>query len=361
MIRRVLMACLVLGAVFGAAAALAGKPYKGNGLPKDKKVIYGLEVIAYDQCPAGTFDDTKRRQIAVQADFNNGVCSNDKTEGCDIDSDCPSQPAGGVCILEFGVCANDTGTSCRDDFECDDGNATCTDNACAGTGAYCHYDSDCLGASEFCTAGVLPKKDPDDNTLRTNQIILVDAATTDSNTFRVNDGNACDNDPAELQMPTVPSDGCVDGYCDGGADHGEACNDNSDCGPSTVFDVYLRLVGKPNSAIAVTLCGEELGVCDTNNLVCSAGLDIGQPCASDADCDNGILCSANHAIAIRGSGRGSKPQYSDVTAELLTICVDGTNCKNGNQIAIFDADFVEFFWVWNTQGRPHAQLRFVEQ
>ncbi len=353
MVGFVLVVCL-------ASVASAGKPTdKGNGLPHGQNVIYGLEVIAFDNCPAGDFLDSSRRMIAVQADFNFGVCSDDKTQGCESDDDCVD----GECITDFGVCSDDTSQSCQNDFQCDP-DADCDGGLCNDGVTECRFDSDCLTA--FCSAGVLPKDDPSLNIIRTNQIVLQNAGTNGE--FQVLDGNACDLDGAIFAMPTVPSDGCNEGVCDGGADDGEACDDDSECGPSTNFLVYWRLVGQPNSSVAVTLCGEEIGVCDTTTGECSAGLNVGEACTSDADCDNGILCSANHAIAIRTSGKGSKPTFTDVTEELLTICVTNTGdpdaeCSNanGDQISIFDADFVEFFWVWNTKGRPHAQMRFVEQ
>jgi hypothetical protein len=343
-----------------ASAAFAGKPdNKGNGLPHDQKVIYGLEVIAFDNCPAGDFTGTNRRQIAVQADFNFGVCSDDKTMGCDEDDDCVD----GVCITDFGVCSNDTSESCQNDFQCDAA-AECTGGLCNDGLTECRFDSDCLTA--FCSAGVLPKDDPSLNIVRINQIILKPATTGG---FQVLDGNACkaDGDGAMFQMPAIPSNGCEAGVCDGGADDGESCVSDAECGPSTNFLVYWRLVGKPGSAAAVTTCGEEIGVCDTTAQECTAGLNVGSFCDSNDDCGNGILCSANHAIALRTSGKGSKPQYTDVTEALLTICVTNTGepdaeCSNhnGEQISIFDADFAEVFWVWNTKGKPHAQLRFVE-
>jgi hypothetical protein len=345
-----------------AMTASAGKPEnKGNNLPHGDKVVYGLEVIAFDNCPAGDFLDSSRRMIAVQADFNFGVCSDDKTQGCDEDDDCVD----GVCITDFGVCSNDTSEGCQNDFQCDP-DAQCDAGLCNDGVTECRFDSDCLTA--FCSAGVLPKDDPSLNIVRTNQIILQNAGTNGD--FAVLDGNACngDGDGATFAMPTVPSDGCEAGVCVGGADDGEACESDSECGPSTNFWVYWRLVGKPGSSVGVTLCGEEIGVCDTAAQECIAGLDVGAFCDSDADCGNGILCSANHAIALRTSGKGSKPQYTNVTEELLTICITNTGepdaeCsnRNGDQISIFDADFAEFFWVWNTKGRPHAQLRFVEQ
>jgi hypothetical protein len=33
-------------------------------------------------------------------------------------------------------------------------------------------------------------------------------------------------------------------------------------------------------------------------------------------------------------------------------------CSGSTKVALFDAPYEDFFWNWNTQGKPHAQLRF---
>src|SRR5437667_7696353 len=45
---------------------------KGNGLPAGQKLLYNLEVIAYNgnNCPAGDFTGSNTHRIAVKADVN---------------------------------------------------------------------------------------------------------------------------------------------------------------------------------------------------------------------------------------------------------------------------------------------------
>ena len=63
--------------VFGLAAAtflpqLALAQTKGNGLPGGQKLLFNLEVIAYDpnNCPQGDFTGSNTHRIAVKADVN---------------------------------------------------------------------------------------------------------------------------------------------------------------------------------------------------------------------------------------------------------------------------------------------------
>ncbi len=51
-----------------SSAALAG--LKGNGLPPGKR--YNLQVIAYENCPAGDFTGSNRHQISVKANYTVG-------------------------------------------------------------------------------------------------------------------------------------------------------------------------------------------------------------------------------------------------------------------------------------------------
>lgn len=51
-----------------SSAAIAG--LKGNGLPSGKR--YNLQVIAYENCPAGDFTGSNRHQISVKANYSVG-------------------------------------------------------------------------------------------------------------------------------------------------------------------------------------------------------------------------------------------------------------------------------------------------
>jgi hypothetical protein len=63
-----LAAVMALGLTLMCGGAFAGE--NGNGLPSGNR--YMLNVIAYDNCPAGDFTDSNRHMIAVKADFNSG-------------------------------------------------------------------------------------------------------------------------------------------------------------------------------------------------------------------------------------------------------------------------------------------------
>ncbi len=148
--------------------------------------------------------------------------------------------------------------------------------------------------------------------VKTNTIGL--APGTD---FQVIDGNACrtrGGDGAELILPE---------------------------GVSGIYSVHVRLVGKPGLEIGATTCGTEF---------------------QDASMieDNVIVCSMENVVELRSSGTGNDTQFRDHTKELLTACLlKGAiygECKM--RAALFDLALLGYFWQWNTEGRPHAQLWF---
>src|SRR5437899_2713271 len=208
---------LTLG--LGSGTTLAGV----SSLAKNK--AYSINVIAHDICPAGSFDDTSRRTIAVLADF--------------------------------------------------------TDNP---------------DGSQFATID------------KTNKIFLMPGPD-----FSIMDGNACDGDGAQLELPSDVS---------------------------TTYEVFVRLVGKPNSSIDVSTCGVD-----------ASGTLTGTP--------GTILCSTDHFLKTRMTGKG-QPSFTNATSQLLFITNPLLNyaCAGG-KCGLFDPNLQAFFWNWNTQGRPHAQLWFV--
>ena len=115
--------------------------------------------------------------------------------------------------------------------------------------------------------------------------------------FRVLNSNACEpTDGARLQLPPqAPTD----------------------------YNVFVRLVGKPDSTVTAFSCATLLAV---NQIVCGTSF-----------------------TKTRLTGKG-EPSFTNVTNNLLRI--------SGTQI--FDAGFEDAFWVWNTTGRPHAQVWFVD-
>ncbi len=135
--------------------------------------------------------------------------------------------------------------------------------------------------------------------------------------FQITDGNACDKrgrDGAELILPE---------------------------GVSGNYSVHVRLVGKPGSAIAVTTCGAEY---------------------QDEQIfeDNVIVCSMESVVELRSSGKDGNPQFTDHTKELLTVCLSKGaiygDCRM--RAALFDLALLDYFWQFDAQGHPHAELWF---
>ena len=202
----------------------SGNAVAGNGVGSlAKNKAYSVQIIAHDTCPAGSFDDTSRRSIAVLAGFTDSIV--DGTLLANID--------------------------------------------------------------------------------KTNKIFL--APGTD---FSIMDGNACDGDGAAIILPSDVS---------------------------TTYEVYVRLVGQPNSKIDVSTCAV-----DTTGVVTGTV--------------NAVLCSTDHFVKTRYTGKG-EPSFTNATSQLLSIS-NPLLCSG--QCKLFAADYLNYFWDWNTPlGRPHAQLWFV--
>ncbi len=230
----VVLACLVIS---GAGLAQT----KGNGLPSGQKLLYNLEVIAYDpnNCPAGDFTGSNTHRIAVKADVN------------DINS------------VKGG------------------------------------------------TASTL---------VRVNDIMLAPGP------FQVLSGNACATGTATFQLPTNP---CIDTGLNFPCSLDNPTFQN--------YQVFARLVGKPNTGVNVTTCATDP----------TTGL---------------IVCSAESWVSVRTSGKNSAPKFTNVSKELLTLCVNldptiDTTCDV--RWALFSSGFKDWFWNWDTTGKAHAQLFFV--
>ncbi len=228
--------------------AVAGN---GNNLPPGPR--YMLNVIAFDNCPAGDFTGSNRHMIAVKANF-------------DPYSD-PSKPL--------------TGTQ----------------------------------------AGKLVA-----DLIKTNTIAL-----TPGTDFQVLDGNACSKEGAVFQLSpnpyTCPAD---DPYC-------------LNTEPTfQEYKVFVRLVGKPKTAIGVTTCAGETVI----------NPDTGLP-------EDIVVCSTENVVKVRMTGK-NREQFEDVSKELLTICLDTDG--NGTcdiRYPLFAAPLFDYFWQWNTSGKAHAQLVFI--
>jgi hypothetical protein len=151
--------------------------------------------------------------------------------------------------------------------------------------------------------------------------------------FWVQDGNACD-DGANFYLPITSTN------CDSGC----AIENPT----FTQYEVRARLVGKPNSSVRVTSCVEES--------------------TYDSITDNDTvdtLCSveSNVWVETRTVGNGkTQNRFENVSEELLTVCVD-TDPTDGveqcdERIGLFDEAGQDYWWNWDTSGRPHVQLVF---
>jgi hypothetical protein len=167
-----------------------------------------------------------------------------------------------------------------------------------------------------------------DNTAKTNKIFLGSGPG-----FQVQDGNACDDTGAFIQLP-ITERNCRN--CDS---------------PSMTFreyEVRARVVGKPGGRAAMTSCVEMLEIdpvtqAEIATSLCSVGQD-------------------NIRVAARNTGGGrAQNQWENVSAELLTVCVDTSGdgvCDD--RIGLFDSVGEGYWWTFDTAGRPHLQLVFLE-
>jgi hypothetical protein len=152
--------------------------------------------------------------------------------------------------------------------------------------------------------------------------------------FWVQDGNACDNDGANFYLPITSTN------CGGGCEIADPT--------FTQYEVRARLVGKPNGSVTVTSCVEE----STDDLIIDNG-------TVDTLCSVG----SNVWVESRTVGNGKEQnRFENVSAELLTVCVD-TNPDDGvdqcdDRIGLFDTAGQDYWWNWGTNGRPHVQLVF---
>jgi len=168
-----------------------------------------------------------------------------------------------------------------------------------------------------------------------------------SDEFQVCDGNAMDPafDCAGTQIKTVGAVfalPCNTNISLAGADLLEACDPTDDI-PDASYAVFARGLGKPgkngvNPYAVMTTCATDV---ITHEIVCSTEntLDVG--------------------ALVRKTG---KMVFKDVTKELtsLVACtIDPvTQVETCTRFALFDDDFVDFFWQYDNFGLKLAQLRF---
>ena len=168
--------------------------------------------------------------------------------------------------------------------------------------------------------------------------------------FQVCDGNSFDpaNDCSGAQIKplgavfSLPCNTNISAPTAGDVNLLEAC-DPTDSIPDASYAVFARGLGKPGKNgddpyAVMTTCATDLA---TNEVVCSTEntLDVG--------------------ALVRKTG---KMVFKDVTKELtsLVVCVVDPNTlvETCTRYALFDDDFVDFFWQYDNFGLRLAQLRF---
>ena len=138
-----------------------------------------------------------------------------------------------------------------------------------------------------------------------NDIELVSNVSLDE--FYVIDGNACDDDSALLSLPVAVA---------------------------TTYDVFIKLLGKPDEATAAALCADLFLDANEDDFYCNTG-----------------------TVRVRKKGGD---HYVNVTDELLWLtnidCLDGGGVRN---VALFDACIEDEFWDWSATEKAKARLVFV--
>jgi len=141
-----------------------------------------------------------------------------------------------------------------------------------------------------------------------NDIELVSNDSLDD--FYVIDGNACDDDSALVSLPIAVA---------------------------STYDVYIKLLGKPDEATAAVLCADL--VLDNNSIN-----------------DDDFYCNTG-TVRVRKNGGD---HYVNVTDELLFLtsidCLDGQNVRD---VPLFDACLEDEFWDWSATEKAKSRLVFV--
>jgi len=147
----------------------------------------------------------------------------------------------------------------------------------------------------------------------TTKIKLTEAP--DDTTFAVIDCDGTDDGVAEFMLPDP--------------DPGKA--------NTVAYSVWVRALGSPkgNPSGTIQTCATEI---DTQELVCST------------------------EIVELSRSKGTKASFTDVSRELLTMCVwvwDADNVEwNLERRYLFDDDYQDYYWEYDNNGLKLVQLRF---
>lgn len=153
--------------------------------------------------------------------------------------------------------------------------------------------------------------------------------------FEVLDADGTDNDGAAFQLP-------YPGNCD--------TTDFSLC--DLDYSVFIRILGKPSDLpYTIVTCADELVDLDGDGI------------ANECSVESVSLPSSN--------GKGKNAKFTDVSKELLTICLDTDAAVDsdgdGNftndcdlRAELFDDKLENFSWEVDANGHRLAQLRFID-
>jgi len=137
--------------------------------------------------------------------------------------------------------------------------------------------------------------------------------------FDIIDANATDANGGRFQLPDPDPDG-----------NGE-----------TWYGVYIRPVGKPGGSATIGSCVE-------------ADFDLTLPGLE-------TLCSTETKLLVRTTG---KPQVTNVSKELLSVCLDIDHIVEANPCDVrsflFDDEAVQYLWNYDNNGLRIAQVYILE-
>ena len=107
---------------------------------------------------------------------------------------------------------------------------------------------------------------------------------------------------------------------------------------TTTYSVYARALGKPGGSSVTQSCVTEPSTLDPSGFV--------------------TYCSTESMVLVRSGG---KSKFSNVSKELLTVCIDTTGdgiCDT--RVALFSDPTFNFYWSYDNNGLKLAQLRFYQ-
>lgn len=173
--------------------------------------------------------------------------------------------------------------------------------------------------------------------------------------FAVLDANGTDDDGATFQLPSPGIDAYVVGYEDGK-------------NTWTDYSVFVRPLGKPGGWADITTIAELTDFDGLTTLLqeslSNKELRIFE--SLDGDMEASVKLMEQTITLEREKGRGNKPTFTNVTAELLTLVFEVTYVvEEGGEpetvlvrVPIFDDMLENEYWEYDNHGLRILQARF---